>query len=179
MAAVALFACCFALVWHTARSFTGRRGAARPVALAALPDLIEALALCTEAGLDPLHALERMLDVAPADRLTAELRRTLAEAGAGLAKAEAWRRLAERNPHEEIRLFVGMLVQAEMLGASPAAGLRGLAGGIRERRFREAERRALEAPVKLLLPMACSFLAIFVLIGGALYLDFTAPGGMP
>lgn len=179
MAAVTLFLCFFLLAWHVAHAFGARASAAAPVDLAPLPDLVEALALCTEAGLDPLHATERMLEAAPPGGLCDELRRTLAEAGAGLAKAEAWRRFAERNPHEEVRLFVGILVQAEVLGASPAAALKALAVGIRERRFRNAERLALEAPVKLLLPMACSFLAIFVLIGGALYLDFTATGGLP
>lgn len=179
MAAVLLFTGVFLLAWHTARVWAARRGGPARVDLTPLPDLVEALALCAEAGLDQLHALERMLASAPPGRLADELRRALAEAGAGLAKAEAWRRFAARNPHEEVRLFVGILVQAEVLGASPTAALKSLATGIRERRFRDAERRALEAPVKLLLPMACSFLAIFVLIGGALYLDFTATGGMP
>lgn len=179
MASVALFACVFLFAWHTARMFAAGSAEAARVDLAPLPDLVEALALCAEAGLDQLHALERMLDSAPPGGLEGELRRALAEVGAGLAKAEAWRRFAERNPHEEVRLFVGILIQAEVLGSSPVGALKGLAAGIRERRFRDAERRALEAPVKLLLPMACSFLAIFVLIGGALYLDFTATGGLP
>lgn len=143
-----------------------------------LPDVMEALALCADAGLDTLRALERILAAAPEGPFVDALRRTAAEAQAGAGKAEAWRRLAERVPHEEVRLWVGVLVRGETLGAGSAAALRDLATGIRERRYLRAERRALEAPVRLLLPMGCAFLAVLTLLGGALWLDFAA-GGLP
>jgi tight adherence protein C len=165
----------------TPRGLPGRRGARLSQGQRAYdPDyfagLIESLALCTAAGMDALRSLETMLAAAPPHPLGDEVRAALREVRAGATGEEAWRRLAERVPAEDVRLAVALLVQSGRLGAGLTVPLRGLAEGIRERAYRAAEKRSLEAPVKLLLPMLGVFASILVVIVGALVLDISAPG---
>lgn len=149
----------------------------RKVPLEDLPDILEGLSLCAEAGMDLLLAMGQLIEPRKSEPLASELYAVVQEIKTGSTKAEAWRRLTERIDHEEIKLLVALVLQSETLGTGLARQLRNLAEGIRERRFRLAEKRALEAPVKLMLPMMCVFVAIFVIIGGALYLDLSSSGG--
>jgi tight adherence protein C len=149
-----------------------------PIPLDDLPELIEGLSLCVEAGMDALHAVVQLAERRSGDPLAVELLRVAQEVRTGAAKVEAWKRLGERIDTEEMRLFVGVILQGDALGNGMARSLRNLAESIREHRFRVAEQRALQAPVKLLLPMMCVFLALFCLIGGALYLDIRQGGGL-
>jgi tight adherence protein C len=162
---------------HWGNGLMARMEKPSEIPLEDLPDILEGLSLCAEAGMDLQLALGQLIEPRKTEPLAAELFTVVQEVKAGSTKAEAWRRLAERIDHEEIKLLVSLVLQSEALGTGLSRQLRSLAEGIRERRFRLAEKRALEAPVKLMLPMLCVFVAIFVIIGGALYLDISSSGG--
>lgn len=159
---------------------TGRGGGAARTGITYDPEylaaLLESLALCTEAGMEPSLALESMLAGAPPHPFGDEVRTALRETRAGATAEESWRRLAERVPADDVKLTVSLLVQSGRLGSGLTGSLRGLAEGIRERAYRSAEKRALEAPVKLLLPMLGVFASILVVIIGALVLDISTQG---
>jgi tight adherence protein C len=143
-----------------------------------LPDILEALHLCVDAGMDLLQALSQVIEPRRHEPLGAELYIVAQEVRAGAAKAEAWRRFAQRVPTDDVRMFVASLIQSESLGTGPTRLLRMQCESIRERRFQTAERRAGEAVVKLLLPMICIFASVFVLIFGAVMLSISDGGGL-
>ncbi len=152
--------------WAVAHRVTGN--ARVQVPLDDLPDLLEGLALCVEAGMDLMLALRRMVAPRKDEPLPGELFRMAREVEGGATRVEAWRRLSERLDTEDVRLLVASLLQAESLGTGPARILRTQAEGIRLRRFHHAERVAAQAPVKLMLPMVCIVMAVFLLIFGAI-----------
>jgi tight adherence protein C len=147
-----------------------------PVDIAALPDVLDALALCAEAGLDVTQGLQRILPYQQSGRFAAEMQRLINQLNAGIGKPEAWREFATRCGQDDVRTFVGALSQAERLGTPPAQVLRNQAQSLRERRFRAAERQAARAPVQLLLPMMMALAAVFIIIFAAVVLTLGKEG---
>ena len=77
------------------------------------------------------------------------------------------RALSERTDLDELRIFVGALVQAEGFGIPIANVLRVQAREMRVKRRQRAEERAQKVPVKILFPMLlCIFPALFIVILG-------------
>ncbi|RAK60801.1 type II secretion system F family protein [Phenylobacterium hankyongense] len=146
----------------------GRRIAARARAVTvALPDAVDLLVVCVEAGGALVSGIQRVerefRDLHPV--LSEQLRIMLLEMQAGSSRAEALQRFADRSPTEEVRALVTLLIQSEALGASVAQTLRVFAQQIRESRYIEAERRAGELPVKLSFPLVlCIFPALATVI---------------
>lgn len=131
-----------------------------------LPDAMDLLTICVEAGLGFDAALGRVA-ASSEGPLAAELARVLQEMQIGLSRAEALRALAARTTVPELRAFVSALVQAGGLGVAIADVLRQQAKEMRLRRRQLAEEKAQKVPVKILLPlMTCLFPALFVLVIG-------------
>jgi tight adherence protein C len=147
-----------------------RLTAARQLALRrALPDTLDLLVVCVEAGVSMDAALQRVArELAPVHpALAAELAVMNRRLAAGLTREEALRGLAVRTGVEELRLLAAHLVQAERWGTSIATVLRVTARDLRRRRRLAAEKRAATAGTRMLLPLAlCIFPTIFVVLLG-------------
>jgi tight adherence protein C len=132
----------------------------------ALPDALDLLTVCVEAGLGFDAALAQVAQKTEGP-MAAECARVLQEMQFGKARAEALRSLAERTTVPQLRVFVSALVQASALGIPVAAVLREQAKDMRVRRRQHAEEQAQKVPVKILFPLIfCLFPALFVIVIG-------------
>lgn len=145
----------------------GRRVRERQDAiLKELPDSLDQLTICVEAGLGFDAALHRTARSVHGP-LGEELRRALQDVQLGLDRAEALRRLADRTDVEELRHFVHAVTQAESYGVPVSQVLRIQAGEQREKRRARAEERAMKIPVKLVFPLVfCILPGLFVVVIG-------------
>ncbi|MFS8101290.1 type II secretion system F family protein [Lentzea alba] len=132
----------------------------------ALPDALDMLTVCVEAGLGFDAALAQ---VARNTRgpLAQECARVLQEMQIGKSRNQALRALTDRTTVGELRAFVSALAQAGELGVPIASVLREQAREMRVRRRQRAEEQAQKVPVKILFPLVvCLFPAMFVVIIG-------------
>jgi tight adherence protein C len=136
----------------------------------ALPDALDMLTICVEAGLGFDAALAQVARNTDGP-LAAEFARVLQEMQIGKSRSQALRAMVERTTVTELRAFVSALVQAGELGIAIARVLRGQAKEMRLRRRQRAEEQAQKVPVKILFPLiVCLFPALMVIIIG--------PGGI-
>jgi len=139
----------------------------------ALPDAVDVMVVCVEAGLTVPAALARVSnELATAHpMLAAELVIVKREIQLGASTGEGLRRFADRFDIEELRSLSSVVQQAEKYGASIISALRVHAESLRTKRFQRAEERGRQATVKLLFPTVFFiFPALFVvLIGPAAY----------
>lgn len=131
----------------------------------ALPDALDLLVICMEAGLGIDQAMvrvgEEMAVTAPS--LAEEFQIINREQRAGKPRLDAWRSMAERLDIEFVRQFVTMLVQTERFGTPIAHALGVFADTLRSRRMQAAEEVAAKTGVKLLFPLVLFiFPSIFV-----------------
>jgi tight adherence protein C len=133
---------------------------------AALPDAMDMLTVCVEAGLGFDAALAQVARNTGGP-LAAELARVLQEMQIGKSRTEALHAMAERTTVTEFRAFVSALVQAGELGISVAKVLREQAKELRLKRRQRAEEQAQKVAVKIMFPLIiCLFPALFVIIIG-------------
>jgi tight adherence protein C len=132
-----------------------------------LPDAIDLLTICVEAGLGFDAALAQVARNVKGP-LAAEFARVLQEMQIGKSRGEAMRALAERTTSPELRAFVSALTQSTELGIPVANVLREQAREMRVRRRQRAEAQAQRIPVKITFPLiGCLFPALFVVVLGA------------
>ena len=132
----------------------------------ALPDSIDLLTICVEAGLG-FDAAMAHVSKNTSGPLADEFYRTLQEVQLGRSRNEAMRNLADRSNVPELRAFVLAMVQADVFGVSVANVLRVQAKDRRIKRRQLAEERAMKVPIKVLFPVLfCIFPALFVVILG-------------
>jgi tight adherence protein C len=132
----------------------------------ALPDSLDMLTVCMEAGLGFDAALAQVARNT-AGPLPAEFTRALQEMQIGQARADALRAMLSRTTVPELRVFVAALVQAGELGIPIAQVLREQAGEMRIRRRQRAEEHAQKVPVKIMFPLiTCLFPALMVVVIG-------------
>lgn len=159
-----------AIGFYAPNAWLNSRVAARQLALVrALPDTLDLMVTCVEAGLGLEAALHRITaEIALSSPvLASELRQTVMEIQAGVTRADAFRRLAERTGLEELRTLSAMLIQTEMFGTSIARALRVHSGSLRVRRTHRAEEKAATVAVKMMLPLIlCILPALFAVIMG-------------
>jgi tight adherence protein C len=132
-----------------------------------LPDALDLLTICVEAGLGfdaALAQVTRNLD----GPLAAEFARVLQGMQIGQSRAEAMRAVAERTSVPELRAFVSALTQSAELGIPVAHLLREQAKEMRVRRRQRAEAQAQKIPVKITFPLVgCLLPALFIIVLGA------------
>jgi tight adherence protein C len=129
-----------------------------------MPDMIDLLIVCIEAGLGILASM-RVASETLGDPLGQELRLTLQEQRMGLSVGEAIQSLGKRADCENMRIFVRAITQGEKLGVSMGKTLRDLAEEMRKRRKASAEERAQKMPLKMLFPLLFFiFPAIFIVL---------------
>jgi tight adherence protein C len=136
----------------------------------ALPDALDLLVVCVEAGLGLNQALVRVSD--EIERLSPVLSEQLAlvnlEIRAGTARDEAFRNMGDRTGMEDIRSLMAMLIQTDRFGTSIATALRVHADTMRTKRRQRAEEAAAKTTIKLVFPLVLFiFPAMFVVILGA------------
>jgi len=135
----------------------------------ALPDALDLLVVCMEAGLGIDQALVRVGDemVLTAPDLAEEFQIISREQHAGKPRLDAWRSMADRVDSDFVRQFVTMLVQTERFGTPVAHALGVFADTLRVRRTQAAEEAAAKTGVKLLFPLVLFiFPSIFVVTLG-------------
>jgi tight adherence protein C len=134
-----------------------------------LPDAIDLIVVCVEAGSSLDQAIVRASDelefAVPA--LAGELRAVTNEIRAGKPRLEAFQGLARRTPIDDVRALVAMLTQTDRFGTSIAQALRTHAGTARTKRRQRAEERAAKVGVKMVFPLAlCLIPALYVVCLG-------------
>lgn len=140
----------------------------------ALPDALDLLVICMEAGLGIDQALVRVGDemATNAPDLAEEFQIITREQRAGKPRLDAWRSMANRLDIEFVRQFVTMLVQTERFGTPIAHALGVFADTLRSRRMQQAEENAAKTGVKLLFPLILFiFPSIFVVSLGPAILN--------
>lgn len=135
----------------------------------ALPDALDLLVVCVEAGLGLNQALVRVAQeighVSPV--LGEQLELTNLEIRAGTPREEALRNLGERTGVEDVRSFAAMLIQTDRFGTSIADALRVHSDVLRTKRRQRAEEAAAKTAIKMLFPLVFFiFPAMFVVILG-------------
>lgn len=118
-----------------------------------LPMFLDYIVLAVEAGQNFTNALGQTVQKGPKGPLQQEFFLVLRDMRAGLSRTDALKRMDERLEIPEVSSFVSAMVQAEHVGASVGKILRMQAECRRGERFQRAEKLAMEAPVKLLLPL--------------------------
>jgi tight adherence protein C len=134
-----------------------------------LPDVLDLLVICIEAGLSLDQATARTaVELSNAQpELCDELNVVVLEQRAGRARSDAWKHLAERTGVESLRNLVSMLVQSEQLGTSVAKTLRVHADTLRTQRVQAVEEQAAKTSVKLVFPLVFFiFPALFLVVLG-------------
>ena len=135
----------------------------------ALPNVLDLLTLSVEAGRDIVTGLREIFARRKPDALGEEFMRTIQEIQLGKKRTEALRDMSNRVRLPELTSTVNAIIQAEELGVSIAHLLRIQGDMQRNKRFSLAEKRANEAAVKIILPVAAFILpAVFIILLGPL-----------
>jgi tight adherence protein C len=145
--------------------------------LRVLPDSIDLVALCVNAGLDFSLAVKWIVDKSKPSPLTEEFALFLLETKVGKSRRQALKDMARRVNIHEMNSFARSVAQAERLGTPIEAALTTLAEDIRELRFRNGERAALLAPLKMLFPLLFFIMPVVgIIVGGPIILQFITTG---
>jgi tight adherence protein C len=134
-----------------------------------LPDALDLLVVCVEAGLGLNQAFVRVADeIHPLSETTAtEFHLMNLEIRAGTPRDEALRNLFERTGVEDVRSLIMMMIQADRFGTSIANALRIHSETLRDKRRQRAEEAAAKTTIKMIFPLVlCIFPAMFVVLIG-------------
>jgi tight adherence protein C len=143
-----------------------------------LPFFADLLALSTEAGLDFIGAVQKIVDKAESSVLAEELGIVLKDIKIGSARADALKAMSRRLDINEITSFVAVLVDADATGASIAQVLKDQSVQIRLERFVRAEKAGARASQLMLFPMLLFIMpAVFIIVFGPLVVKFFSGGG--
>jgi len=134
----------------------------------ALPDALDLMVVCVEAGLGINASLKRVAEDFRTTHpiLSSEFELANFETRAGKSTTEALRGLADRTGVTDVSSLVAMLIQTERFGTGLADTLRVHADSMRLRRLQYAEEQANKAPLKMLLPTVFIFVAMLVIVVG-------------
>jgi len=137
----------------------------------ALPDSLDLLTTCVEAGLSLDFAFQRVAErqQGPAG---IEIGRMLREKALGQTRKEALMGMAERIDLPDVNVFVNSVIQAETLGTSVALVLRTQARQLRMRRRQRAEQLARQAAPKMVFPLVfCVLPSLFIVVLGPIIIN--------
>lgn len=145
-----------------------------------IPDALDLLTVCVEAGLSLERALIKVAGEIhiKSEVLAQELQLVLMEMRAGFSKEKALRNFALRSGVEDVDTLVAMLIQSERFGTSMGDALRVHADNLRQKRRLKAEEAAAKIGLKLLFPLIfCIFpTLLMVLLGPAvIQISHTVP----
>jgi tight adherence protein C len=137
--------------------------------LAELPDVLDLLVVCTEAGMGLDAAIAKTADEMSlsGSTLSSELKLMNLEMRAGKSRQDALRDLAMRSGLDDMNSLTTLLIQTDKFGTSIAKTLRIFSDSFRNARYLKAEEFAAKLPIKLVIPLiAFIFPALFIVIVG-------------
>lgn len=142
-----------------------------------LPDVLDLLIICVEAGLSLDQATARtaaeLKQAQP--EICDELSIVVLEQRAGRARGDSWRNMADRTDVDSVRNLVTMLIQSEQLGTSIARTFRIHADTLRTQRVQAVEEAAAKLTVKLLFPLVFFiFPSLFIVVLGPAIISIMA-----
>lgn len=159
---VAIFAALgffFPQLWLQSR-INGRQNEVRK----AMPDALDLLTICVEAGLGFDAAMSKVSEKWE-NELSIMFGRCIREVQLGKTQREALRDMADRIGLAELTSFVAAVIQSQILGVSLAKVLRIQSDQMRVKRRQFAEELAHKAPVKMIIPMALlTFPSIMIIL---------------
>lgn len=148
----------------------GNRIKARQTSLRlGLPDALDLIVICVEAGLGIDRAILRTAEELQLSQpeIADELGLVTVEQRVGCHRADAWKNFGDRTGVESIRALASILIQADKFGTSVGTTLRVHAETLRLRRRQDAEEQAARTTVKLIFPLVLFiFPALFVVTLG-------------
>lgn len=143
---------------------TGRR---RKRIRRSIPDALDLMVICIDAGLGLDQALLRVGDELAISHpdIQAEFAQVNREQRAGRPRLEAWKNLADRTEIEEFTAFVSMLTQTDRFGTPIIRALSRFSEDIRLKRRQRAEEAASKTKIKIVFPLVlCIFPCIFIVL---------------
>ena len=139
-----------------------------------LPDTLDQMTIAVEAGLGFDSAMNRAARNGKGP-LSEELVRTLQDIRVGQSRRQAYESLATRCLVPDLRRFVRAIMQADMDGTPVDDVLRTQAAEMRLKRRQRAEEKAMQIPVKVILPlMLCILPVLFIVLLGPAVMDIVA-----
>lgn len=159
---------------------TSRIGRRQKEVRKAMPDALDLLTICVEAGLGFDAAMAKVSEKWESE-LSLAFARVIQEIQLGKVRREALRDMADRLGLPEMTSFVAAVIQSEQLGVSMAKVLRIQSDQMRIRRRQAAEEEAHKAPIKMLIPMGLLIfpsLMVVLMTPAALRLMNSAMAGM-
>jgi tight adherence protein C len=138
-----------------------------------LPNTIDLLGLCVNAGLDFMLALKWVVEKSTPSVMINEMNVLLQEINVGKTRRDALKDMARRFDLPEVSSFSRTLLQADKMGTSVSDALNVLSEDMRLARFRRGEQMAMKAPMKLLVPLLFFiFPVVGILVAGPIFLQF-------
>lgn len=156
----------------------GRMKARQKQILKSMPFIVDLLALSTEAGLDFVGAIQKVVDKANPSPLVDEFSQLLKEIKVGSSRGEALREMGIRIGMTEMNSFVAILISADQMGASIGKILRQQSEQIRVQRILLAEKAGAAAAQKVIIPLMVFVMpAVFIMIFGPFLLGMIYGSG--
>ena len=138
-----------------------------------LPDMVDLLGLCVNAGLDFMMALKYVIEKSRPSMIIEELRAMMQEISVGKPRRDALRDMARKYELPDLSTFTRTLIQADRMGTSISEAFNVLSEDMRVARFRRGETIAMKAPLKMLVPLLFFiFPVVAVLVAGPVFLEF-------
>jgi tight adherence protein C len=121
----------------------------------ALPDSLDLMVVCVEAGLGLDATIQRVAEETErmAPEISQEFKRLNKELNAGISRVEAFQNMGQRAGVDELRSLCAMIVQADKMGTSVSDTLRVYADDLRVKRKQKAEELASKASIKMTFPL--------------------------
>ena len=143
-----------------------------------LPDMADLLSVMMEAGSDFFGAAEKVTDILKGP-LSDEFNDALSKISLGYDKKAAFNEMIEKSGVEQLGFFIRTINMALEAGVGMSDTLKRLASQMRMERAMAAEKKAQEAPVKMLIPLVLFiFPTIFIVIFGPIVINFIKTGGL-
>ena len=137
-----------------------------------LPDILDLVTVCVEAGLSMDAALIRATETPQFDKdpLAREIKIATMETRAGKPRIESLKDMAQRTMVDDVSAFVTMLSQTERFGTSLSRALRSYADALRTKRRQIAEEAAAKTTIKMIFPLILFIMPalLVVILGPAL-----------
>ena len=148
----------------------GRIRSRKKQIISGLPDALDLMVVCVEAGLGLnatlLRVGQELSRHCPA--VSQELLLVNREMRTGVSRHDALRHLSQRNPVDDVQSFVAVLIQTDKLGSSMSRTLRTQSDSLRTKRRQRAEEAAAKTSIKLLFPLVFFILpSLFVVLLGS------------
>lgn len=139
-----------------------------------LPDTLDLMVVCVEAGLGLDATIQRVADETEkmAPEVSHEFKRLNKELNAGISRIEAFQNMGMRSGVDEMRSLCAMIVQADKMGTSVADTLRVYADDLRTKRRQRAEELASKASIKMTFPLVLFiFPPLFIILMGPIVIS--------